>query len=116
MKTRRVSGTTILLALIIGAGDLRALDLFGGDVALTDAVAGDRIVVRTNFYPAWRARRGDTAVPLYDAGGQLAFDAPASGSFVVHLEYPRYRALNAAAGITLVVGVVAIARWPRRRT
>lgn len=99
-----------------GRGELRAPDLFGADVALTDVVAGDRIVVRTNFYPAWRARRRDTAVAVYDAGGQLAFDAPASGSYIVRLEYPRYRALNVGAAIALFLGVAALSRRPRRRS
>jgi hypothetical protein len=98
-----------------GRGELRAPDLFGGDVALTDVVSGDRIVVRTNFYPAWRARNDAVAVPVYDAGGQLAFDAPASGSYVVRLEYPRYRALNIGAAIALILGAVVLGRWPSTR-
>jgi hypothetical protein len=98
-----------------GTGNLRALDFFGGDVALTDAVAGDRIVVRTNFYPAWRARWGDSAVAVYDAAGQLAFDAPSSGSYIVHLDYPRYRALNIGAAMVLLLGVAVLTRWPHRR-
>ena len=96
-----------------GQGELRALTFLGGDVALTDAIAGERVVVRANFYPAWRARAGDKAVPIYDAGGQLAFDAPASGSLVVHLEYPRYRTLSAAAVGALLLGLAALTRWPR---
>ena len=98
-----------------GRGELRSLDLLGGDVFVTDAVAGDRIVVRTNFYPAWRARRDAAIVPVYDAAGQLAFDAPASGSYVVHLEYPRYRALNIGAVIALILGMAALSRRPRRQ-
>lgn len=96
-----------------GKGELRALDLLGGEVALTDVIAGDRVVVRTNYYPAWRARRDDATVPLYDAGGQLAFDAPISGSYVVRLEYPSYRALNMGAMIALILGILVMSRARR---
>ena len=93
-----------------GRGELRALNFFGGDVALTDVVAGEPIVVRTNFYPAWRAQSDGGQVPLYEAGGQLGFNAPASGSYAVHLEYPRYRVLNAGAAVVLLLGIAGLSR------
>ena len=80
-----------------GAGELEHLDLLGADVALTGVVAGDPVVVRANFYPAWRATLGDTSVPLYASGGQLAFRAPRSGDYVVRLDYPKYASLSVLA-------------------
>ena len=56
-----------------GQGELRNLDFLGGEVALTDAVAGEPVIVRANYYPAWRATVNGHDVPLYDSGGQLAF-------------------------------------------
>jgi hypothetical protein len=86
-----------------GSGELRNLDFLGADVVLDRVSAGDTIVVRTNYYPAWRA-----AVPLFSHAGQLAFNAPTSGSYVVRLEYPRYRVLTALALAALVIAGVLL--------
>ena len=40
------------------------MDFLGADVALT-GVAGEPVVVRANYYPAWRAWDGDREVPLH---------------------------------------------------
>jgi len=88
-----------------GAGELEHLDLLGADVALTGVVAGDPVVVRANFYPAWRATLGDTSVPLYASGGQLAFRAPRSGDYVVRLDYPKYASLSVLALLSLAAGM-----------
>ena len=50
---------------------------------------------------------------MTDRGGQLSFDAPASGTYIVRLEYPRYRGLSFLALLSLIGGAVALARWPR---
>ena len=36
----------------------RALDFFGANIELADVTAGSRVVVRTHYYPAWRADAG----------------------------------------------------------
>jgi hypothetical protein len=56
----------------VGSGALRNLDWLGADVELRDVRAGDAVVVRTNYYPAWTAFLGDRAVALHDSAGQLA--------------------------------------------
>jgi hypothetical protein len=91
-----------------GTASLRNLDLLGGDVRLSGVTAGDRVVVRTNFYPAWRARDGEQDVPLYDEHGQLAFTAPRSGDYLVRLDYPRYRWLTLLAVIVFAAGLVVL--------
>jgi hypothetical protein len=93
-----------------GSGRLANLDFLGGDVELVDAVADTPVVVRANYYPAWRARDGDREIPLYAADGQLAFRAPRDGSYVVHLVYPRYRWLTIAALVIFAAGVVLLSR------
>jgi hypothetical protein len=95
-----------------GAGELTSLDWLGADVVLRDVHEGDLVVVRTNYYPAWRAFAGDREVALGSAGGQLAFKAPSSGSYTLRLEYPRYRALSLLALLAFVAGAVALSRWP----
>jgi hypothetical protein len=96
-----------------GNGTLANLDLLGGNVNLAGVKAGDEVVIRANYYPAWRASAGDRSVPLYSSEGQMAFRAPAGGSYVVHLAYPRYRWLSAFALAAFSLGVVVLSRVPR---
>jgi hypothetical protein len=94
-----------------GMGRLGALDFLSGNVELIDVAAGTPVVVRTNYYPAWRAHAGGREVPLYSAAGQMGFDAPASGTYTVRFEYPRYRWLSFFALSVAIVGL-----WMMRRT
>ena len=93
-----------------GSGALQHLDFLGADVALANARAGEPVVVRANYYPAWRAFVNDAEVPLYSADGQLAFRAPRDGSYVVRLEYPRYRWLSLLASASLMIGTI-LSAW-----
>jgi hypothetical protein len=104
VDTRAVITTT-------GAGRLRALDFLGGEVELVDATAGSPVIVRANYYPAWRAYAGGREVPLYSVNGQMAFRAPDNGSYIVGFEYPRYRWLSILAVSVAVAGLWAMARW-----
>jgi hypothetical protein len=98
-----------------GTARLTHLDPLGADVELENVQAGDPVVVRTNYYPAWLARAGSQAVTLYSEKGQLAFTAPSGGSYVVRLAYPRRHALSLFALGALVIGMFALSR-PDRRT
>ena len=99
-----------------GSGQLRNLDALGADLDLVQVTAGDLVTVRANYYPAWKAVAGDREVPLFSSGGQLAFRAPEGGSYVVRLEYPRYRWLSAVAILALALGFWLLSRWPRAST
>jgi len=96
-----------------GAARLRDLDFLGAVIDLADVPAGDLVLVRANYYPAWRAYVDDREVPLFSHDGQLAFRAPQAGRYTVRLEYPRYRWLSILAVTALLAGVVGLARWPR---
>ena len=96
-----------------GSGALRDPDFLGADVSLAGVEAGDTIIVRTHYYPAWRATSAGLVVPLFAAGGQMAFRAPRSGDYVVRLVYPRYRALSAVALAAFILGTWGLSRWPR---
>ncbi len=98
-----------------GSARLRNLDFLGADVELADVRTGEPVVVRTNYYPAWRAHAGEVDVPLYAAAGQLAFNAPSDGSYTVRLAYPRYRLLTCVALAALTAGLIGLTRWPKRR-
>jgi hypothetical protein len=93
-----------------GDGDLRNLDFLGGDVVIRGGRAGETVIVRTNFYPAWRASLAGRDVPLFDSGGQLAFRAPMAGDFIVRLDYPRYHALSLIALFALLAGGLVLSR------
>jgi hypothetical protein len=98
-----------------GSGRLRALDFLGGHVDLVDVAAGSPVIVRANYYPAWRAYAGSSEVPLFASGGQMAFNAPASGSYVVRFEYPRYRWLSILAAAVAIAGFWIMSRLARPR-
>jgi hypothetical protein len=69
---------------------------------------GERVVIRMNYFPAWRASLDDIEVPVYADHGQLAFDAPRAGDYAVDLEYPRRRPLIAMSLLTFIVGSLAV--------
>jgi hypothetical protein len=98
-----------------GSGALRNLDFLGADVDLVDVRAGEPVVVRASYYPAWQASAGGSAVALYDSEGQLAFRAPRDGTYTVRLDYPRYGTLSLLAVVALLGGMAALARWPGLR-
>jgi hypothetical protein len=92
-----------------GGGTLENLHLLGGDIRLEGVRAGDEVVVRMNYFPAWRGHLDGRDVELFQVDGQLAFVAPADGSYVVALEYPRRRALIVLALTALLAGAVGLA-------
>jgi len=96
-----------------GRGELRNLDFLGADVMLSGVEAGEPIIVRTHYYPAWRASAAGRDVPLFAIDGQLAFRAPHDGDYRVQLWYPRYRAISVVALMALILGVWTLSRWPR---
>jgi hypothetical protein len=93
-----------------GRGELVEHDPLGGRVALDGVHAGDRVIVRTNYYPAWTASARGTPVPLVNANGQLAFTAPFDGSYDVALAYPRRPWLFVLALAGLALGVFVVSR------
>ena len=90
-----------------GSGRLARRDWLGATVSLADVRAGDEVVVRTNYFPAWAASTGGVDVALYASDGQLAFRAPKDGSFDVTLAYPRRPWLLAVALAALAAGLSA---------
>jgi len=96
-----------------GSGTLAAYDALAADIALDGVRAGDTVVVRTNFFPAWTASANGVTVPLVNRDGQLAFLAPFDGSYHVELRYPRRTGWLLLAWCLVAAGVIVLARWPR---
>lgn len=97
-----------------GTGRLTNLDLLGASVELANVVAGEPVVIRTNYYPAWEAFVDGRPVPLFSRDGQLAFTAPTNGSYVVELRYPKRPWLPIIAATAFIAGLVILRRWPRQ--
>jgi hypothetical protein len=89
-----------------GTGSLSDRTPLGARVQLDGVRGGDRVVVRTNFYPAWTAWDGSSPVALIEHGGMLAFEAPRDGTYEIDLRYPTRTWLLALAFGVLVGGVV----------
>ena len=90
--------------------------VLGADVELDGVNAGEPVVVRASYYPAWRAHVEAAGVELFEQNGQLAFRAPRDGTYTVRFEYPRYRFVSLIAICALLAGVVGLARWPQSRS
>ena len=97
-----------------GSGALRNLDFLGADVELAGVTAGDLVIVRASYYPAWRASAAGQSLEVFASDGQLAFRAPRDGTYTVRFEYPHYRGLSLLAFGVLLAGVTVLTRWPRR--
>jgi hypothetical protein len=109
----RVNADARSVVTISGTGGLNNLDFLGADVELAGVKAGEPVLVRASYYPAWRAHVEGAGVELFEQDGQLAFRAPRDGTYTVRFEYPRYRIVSLIAICALVAGVVGLARWPR---
>jgi hypothetical protein len=88
-----------------GTGSLRDRTPLGARVRLEGVRGGDRVTVRTNFYPAWTAWDGSSPVALIDHDGMLAFQAPRDGTYEIELRYPG-RTWLLALGFGVLVGAI----------
>ena len=98
-----------------GPGRLVSYSPTGGVVRLTAAHRGEFVTIRTHFHPAWRARIGGQAIPLFDADGLLAFAAPRDGDYDVELVYPRRLGLIPAAVAAAILGMLILLDGPGGR-
>jgi hypothetical protein len=99
------------VTVLSGSGELTGLDPLSAEVRLRSVRAGDRVTVRTNYYPEWRIMYGAQHLPSFPIEGQLAFTAPADGNYTVRLHYPKRQWLLVLAVAALVMGSVITARY-----
>lgn len=90
-----------------GTGSLDGLDPSGARVHLENVGPAETVVVRTNFHPSWTAWDGDRAVPVFEKGGQLAFETPRGGTYDVALVYPKRTWLLWVAFAAVIAGMGA---------
>lgn len=103
------------VAVATGAGRLESLRPHGAQVDLTGVTAGEPVIVRTNFHPAWTADLDGRAVPLVDRDGQIAFAAPCAGNCRISLHFPAHRWLIPLALFTIAGAVLTLGALDRKR-
>ena len=98
-----------------GSGRIARRDGLGATIELSGVTAGDLVVVRTNYFPAWTAASDGRPVDLFAADGQLSFRAPCDGRCDVMLAYPRRTWLLIGAWFGVAIGGVGLTMTGRRR-
>jgi hypothetical protein len=88
-----------------GTATLRSVEPLGATVQLSGVQRGDPVPVRAHYHPAWEAWAAGSRVAIANDHGQLAFIAPADGSYDVTLVYPARRWL------LLIALIVAASSW-----
>jgi hypothetical protein len=91
-----------------GSGYLEPVDQLSGRVHLSGVTAGTSVTIRMNYFPAWQARMGGQIIPLRAEDGQVAFDAPADGQYVVELLYPPRRWLLGLSALAWLAGAALL--------
>lgn len=99
-----------------GTATMTEMDPFGARIAISNAIAGDRALVRMNYHPAWQAEDSGAAVPLVNDNGQIAFDVPRSGESHIALIYPRPLWTWGAAFAAFAIAVLAMRTLAPTRT
>ena len=87
-----------------GSGDVAFSGNFSAIVTLEGVAPGSAVTLRANYFPEWRAECDGKPVALENAGGQIAFRAPASDA-AVHLTFPRYRIYFLIPAVGLLAGI-----------
>ena len=92
-----------------GTADVSYPDHFTAVVTLHDVPPGSPCVLRANYFPDWRAACNGAAVPLRNADGQIAFDAPAADATVT-LRFPRRRGWYLVPPAAFLLGLALLKR------
>ena len=88
-----------------GSGVVAHEDYFSKVIQLRGVKEGSRVVVRSNYFPAWKAYYNNTDVPLINCNGQTGFRAPVTGDYTVTMQFPRYTAFYVMAATAFLLSV-----------
>ena len=86
-----------------GSGLVETKDYFTKILRLYGVQRGAKVIIRTNYFPAWRAFWGNHEIKLINEGGQLALLCPSDGDQVVYLHFPKYKSLTVLAFLALLL-------------
>ncbi|MFA5356966.1 MAG: hypothetical protein WC301_06155 [Candidatus Omnitrophota bacterium] len=98
-----------------GMGELKDSDYFLKTMKLSGVNKDDIVVLKTNYFPAWKAFYKDKEVPVFDYDGQLAIKAPFDGDGTVIFRYPRYYFLSLLILIAFACAVLIDWRASRKK-
>lgn len=100
-----------------GRGVCEDFDYFAKRLYLSDAVRGDTVTIRQNYFPSWKAWQGGKQVPVFNRDGQLAILAPVCGKSAIDLTFPKYPLFSAAAVLSMAASLAWFGRgaWKSRR-
>ncbi|MEI6632609.1 MAG: hypothetical protein WCP22_02190 [Chlamydiota bacterium] len=94
------------VAVFPGRGEVRRPDYFSMIVRLHGVRKGEKVVIRTNYFPAWTAEWAGRPVRLFSEDGQMALRSPADGDPVIRLAFPRNVLYSLSAWGAIAVGFV----------
>jgi hypothetical protein len=86
-----------------GSGEIETKGYFTKILRLRGVTKGEKVTVRMNYFPAWRAFWEGHEVDLFNEDGQLALRSPADGDLVIYLYFPKYKFLTMAAILSLLL-------------
>jgi hypothetical protein len=90
-----------------GEGWIAEESYFSKKIELRNVVKGETIVVRSNYFPTWKAFVDGVVIPTSNIGGQLGLTAPRDGSYSITLQFPKYRLFSILAVIILLMAGIA---------
>ncbi len=86
-----------------GGGYVRYPGNFTAEVTLKGVPDGSRVIIRTNYFPQWRATCDGREVTLFNQNGQTAFDAPQSNC-AVQMHFPKHTGYFLIPLVAFLVG------------
>jgi len=78
------------LILQHGEGEILSETYFSKRIKLSDVRGGEEVIVRSNYFPSWRAFYKGQEIPVHNREGLLAFIVPDNGSYSIDLRFPKY--------------------------
>lgn len=94
-------------AVVDGKGQAEVIDndFYEKQIMLFNCEKNSRIVVRSNYFPAWKGYYNNKEISVINFEGQIGFFAPDSGNYIVTMKYPRYTFFNILAILALMLCV-----------
>ncbi len=77
-----------------GEGNFYNLDYFLKILKLKDVKKGNIVVLKTNYFPEWRAFYKGKRIPVFNYDGQLAVRIPFDGEGQIIFKYPKHYFLS----------------------
>lgn len=73
-----------------GRGIILTLSPFRKTLFLHNAVKGELVTIRMNYFPAWKAFYAKEAIKLFKNDGQISLFCPSNGNLKIDLYFPKY--------------------------